>query len=377
MTNPIPVPEGAPQWLAVAWPAMISTLFALVVALLLWAGSSVIKAIIKSIGRRRMTQGEVFEGSTWDLGGSLSQFVILLMGAPLVIVPFGLNIGSFLSGNAAGILTAIIILFAGFAIARWLALSIRSFGERARSHKNTDDTLFRLGASIGRYMVMVLAIILALQAVGFNPGTLIAVVGAVGLAIALALQDTLRAVAAGVLIAVFRPFSIGDWVEIAGKEGEVIDITPFQLTVKQVDNRAVIIPNDKAWSDPITNYSRYSERRLNLFFDVAYEDDPAEAMDIVRQTISALPRCRRPLDIWTGVHELGASSVTLRVRPWCARADVLDFKSDCLMAVKSAFEAAGITIPFPQQVEYTRPFAEIAPKKAIMSADASDEDKKT
>lgn len=369
MIDLIPVPQGAPNWLAVAWPAMMSTLEAVLVGLLIWVLSACIKAIIKAVGRRRMKAEEVFDGSTWDLGGSLAQFLVLLIGSPLVLAPFGINLLPFLSENAGGILTALVILFAGLAIARWLAVSIRGFGERARSHQNTDDTLFRLGASIGRYVIIVLSIILALQAVGFNPGTLIAVVGAAGLAIALALQDTLRAVAAGVLIAVFRPFRIGDWVEIAGKEGEIMDITPFHLTLKPVDNRAVILPNDKAWSDPITNFSRFSERRLNLFFDIAYEDDPMEAMEVIRDAISVLPRCRRSSDIWTGVHEFGASSVTLRVRPWCARADVLDFKSDCLIAVKSAFDAAGITIPFPQQVEYSRPWSDVAPQKTIVPSD--------
>ncbi len=361
----VPVPEGAPDWLVRAWPLFMNTLAAILVGLLLWAVSTVVKRIIKSIGRRRMKEAEAFEGSAWDLGGSLTQFVILLLGSPLVLRPFGIDLAPFFQDNAGGILTALVILFAGFAIARWLAVSIRGFGERARSHQNTDDTLFRLGASIGRYVVMILTIILALQAVGFNPGTLIAVVGAAGLAIALALQDTLRAVAAGVLIAVFRPFRIGDWVEIAGREGEITDITPFHLTLKPVDNRAVVIPNDKAWSDPITNFSRYSERRLNLFFDIAYEDDPERAMEVMREAISRLPRCRRSFDVWTGIHELGASSVTLRVRPWCARADVLDFKSDCILAVKRAFEDAGITIPFPQQVEYSRPWADVAPRKPV------------
>ena len=208
--------------------------------------------------------------------------------------------------------------------------------------------------------------------VGVQPGTLIAVVGAAGLAIALALQDTLRAVAAGVLLAVFRPFKIGDWVLIAGAEGEVADITPFHTTLIPVDNRAVIIPNDKAWSEPITNYARYSDRRLDLYYDVSHEDDLDKAMNVLRDTISALPRCKRKQEVWVGVHAMTASSITIRVRPWVARPELLDFKSDCHVAVKTAFDAAGITIPLPQQVEYSRPYAEIDVRKDAPSRQEND-----
>ncbi|MCI4644089.1 MAG: mechanosensitive ion channel [Hyphomonadaceae bacterium] len=356
--------ETAPAWLQAAWPALAALVDVTLVGGGLWLASWLAKRAIKTIGRLRMGKEEVFEGSAWDLGGSLIQFFVLLLGIPLILSIIGLDIGPFLERNAVGMVGAFLILGAGIALARWLSVSIRSFGERARRNQNTDETLFHFAASLGRYVVIALSAIFALQMVGFQPGTLIAVVGAAGLAIALALQDTLRAVAAGVLLAVFRPFRIGDWVLIANAEGEVADITPFHTTIIPVDNRAVVIPNDKAWSEAITNYSRYSERRLNLFFDVSYEDDLERALVVLRETIAALPRCRRSQDVWVGVHEMTANSVTLRVRPWVGRQEVLDFRSDCIMAVKTAFEAAGITIPLPQQVEYTRPYAEIDVRKA-------------
>lgn len=357
------LPDTAPAWLQLAWPTLTTIADVLIVGLGLWILSWLVKHAIKSLGRIRMGKDETFEGSAWDLGGSLMQFFVLLLGMPLILSIMGFNVGPFLEKNAVGMLGAFLILGAGIALARWLSVSIRSFGERAKRNQNTDETLFHFAASMGRYVVIALAAIFALQMVGFQPGTLIAVVGAAGLAIALALQDTLRAVAAGVLLAVFRPFRIGDWVQIADAEGEVADITPFHTTVIPVDNRAVIIPNDKAWSEAITNYSRYAERRLNLFFDVSYEDDLERAMAVLREAIAALPRCRRKQDVWVGVHEMTASSITLRVRPWVARQEVLDFRSDCIVAAKNAFDAAGITIPLPQQVEYSRPYAEIDVRK--------------
>lgn len=352
---------GAPAWVQQSLPFALRLL---VVAFAVWFVSWLVKSALKAIGRRRMTDEETFEGSSWDLGASLMQFFVLLVGAPLVLSVIGFNIGPFMAQNAGGILTAFVILAVGIALSRGLSRSIQGFGARAKKNQRADDTLFHFLSSMVRYVVLGLAVVFALQQVGFQTGSLIAIVGAAGLAIALALQDTLRAVAAGVLLAVFRPYRLGDWVLIADNEGEVIDITPFHTMVKTIDVRMVVIPNDKAWSDPITNFTHFSERRANLFFDIAYEDDPEHAMGVIREAISVLPRCRRPDDIWIGLHELGSSSVTLRVRPWVARADFIDFRSDCLLAVKQAFEGAGITIPFPQQVEYSRPYAAVAPKPA-------------
>ena len=368
------LPDTAPAWLQLAWPTLTTIADLILAGTAIWLISELVKRLVKAIGRARMDKEEMFEGSAWDLGGSLMQFFVLMLGVPLLLSILGLNVGPFLERNAVGMMGAFLVLAAGIAVARWLSVSIRSFGDRARRNQNTDETLFHFAASLGRYVVIILSAIFALQMVGFQPGTLIAVVGAAGLAIALALQDTLRAVAAGVLLAVFRPFKIGDWVLIADAEGEVADITPFHTTLIPVDHRAVIIPNDKAWSEPITNYARYSDRRLDLYCDVSYEDDLEQAMSVLREAIAALPRCRRKEDVWVGVHAMTASSITLRARPWVARRELVDFRSDCHIAVKRAFDSVGITIPLPQQVEYSRPYSEIDVRKVAQKTPEPEDD---
>lgn len=344
--------EGLPAWLAGGLPGLWAVIKLMVAMAIAWWVSRLVGRAVRAAGRRRMAPDEVFEGSSWDLGASLVRFFLLVVFAPLILALAGLQVTPFLNAHALSVLTAFAMVAAGIVIARWMATSIRSFGKRAKANNRVDDTLFNFIASMTRYTVVTLAAILALQHLGFPAGSLIAVVGAAGLAIALALQDTLKAVAAGVLLAVFRPFRLGDWVAIAGTEGEVVDVTPFHTTLLPVDNRAVIIPNDKAWTDPITNFSREPMRRLDLYFDVSYEDDLDTALNVMREALADLPEIRRKEDIWVGVHALNAYSVTLRARPWIDRAGILDRKSDCIRAVKAAFDRNGVTIPYPRQVEY-------------------------
>ncbi len=344
--------EVLPAWLAGGLPGLWAVLKLMTALTLAWWVSRLVGRSVRAIGRRRMAADETFEGSSWDLGASLVRFFLLVVFAPLVLALAGLQVTPFLNAHALAVITAFATVAGGIVIARWMATSIRSFGKRARQNNRVDDTLFNFIASMTRYSVVTLAAILALQQLGFPAGSLIAVVGAAGLAVALALQDTLKAVAAGVLLAVFRPFKLGDWVAIAGTEGEVVDVTPFHTTLLPVDNRAVIIPNDKAWTDPITNFSREPMRRLDLYFDVSYEDDVDHALNVMRQAIAGLPEIRHRDDIWVGMDSLNAYSVTLRARPWTDRTGVLDRKSECMRAVKAAFEREGITIPYPRQVEY-------------------------
>lgn len=359
--------ELAPRWAAMVaeWTQNIGELLLLGVSV--WLVSSVLKRIVKSVGRLRLKDDERFEGSAWDLGGSLIQFFVLIIGAPLLLGAIGIDATGFLEANAPGIASGLVVLFAGIMIARWVSVSVRSFGHRIHRRQKTDDTLFVFLASMLRYGIIALTLIFALTYVGFAPASLIAIVGAAGLAIALALQDTLRAVAAGFLLAIFRPFRIGDWVTIAGAEGEVAEITPFHTTIKTVDNRAVIIPNDKAWSDPITNFAAFPERRLDFYIDISREDDIERALNVLEGAIAALPKCRRKQEVWTGVHEITPYAVRLRARPWLARADFLDFRSECYIAVKRAFEAEGITIPYPQQVEFS---GRMPPSQRGMAGDA-------
>lgn len=244
------------------------------------------------------------------------------------------------------------ILVAVWFIGSWLGSRVRSFGERVgRRADSGGQTLFHFLAALTRFGAFAIGLIAALQQFGFPIASLVAVIGAAGLAIALALQDTLKAVAAGVIIAIFRPYRIGDVVEIAGQIGTVSDITPFTTTLQTIENKEVVVTNDKAWGDVITNHTARSLRRVDLVFSISYDDDIDKAIKVVEDTIRADPRARDEPPVWVKVHELGSSSVDLRLRVWCATADWWDLRCDTIKNVKQAFDRNGITIPYPHQVE--------------------------
>ncbi|MEO1643370.1 MAG: mechanosensitive ion channel family protein, partial [Pseudomonadota bacterium] len=203
-------------------------------------------------------------------------------------------------------------------------------------------------------LIMGIGFVLALTQLGVQTGSLIALVGAAGLAIALALQDTLKAVASGVMLAIFRPYRIGDWVNVAGMEGEVTDITPFRTTIKPVTNNAVSLPNDKVWTDAISNSTTFARRRLDLYLDISYDDDVDFACDVTRDAVNGLGRVLAKTETWVGVHGFMDSSVRLRCRVWVATPEYIQMRSDCLRAIKKAYNDSDITIPYPHQVEIQR-----------------------
>jgi small conductance mechanosensitive channel len=247
------------------------------------------------------------------------------------------------------------ILVAVWFLGSWLGSRVRRFGERiGRRTSSGGQTLFHFLAALVRFGAFAIGLIAALQQFGFPIASLVAVVGAAGLAIALALQDTLKSVAAGVIIAVFRPYRIGDAVRIAGQDGTVADITPFTTIISTIDNREVTITNDKAWGDVIINNSARSLRRLDLPFSISYEDDIDHAIATIRDVFKADPRVRDEPPVWIKVENLAPSSVDLRARAWCATSDWVDLRGDMLKQVKQAFDREGITIPYPHQVEISK-----------------------
>ena len=247
-------------------------------------------------------------------------------------------------------LQGLAILVGVWFIGSWLGARVRAFGERVDRHASSGKTLFHFLSGFIRLAAFAIGLIAALQAFGFPTTSLVAVVGAAGLAIALALQDTLKAVAAGVIIAVFRPYRIGDNVRIAGQDGTVADITPFTTVLNTVDNREITITNDKAWGDVIVNSSARSLRRIDQLFSISYDDDIDQAINIIRDVLKDDTRVRSDPAPWIKVESLAASSVDIRARAWCASSDWLDLRGDTLKRVKQAFDKAGITIPYPHQV---------------------------
>jgi small conductance mechanosensitive channel len=250
----------------------------------------------------------------------------------------------FLVGIAGNVVSAIAILIIGFMIAGWLGHRVTNLGGR---HRHLDDTLFKFLGNIIRYVVIGFAVLFVLNTFGIQTTSIVAVIGAAGLAIGLALQGTLSNVAAGVMIIFFRPIKIGDFVEVDGQMGTVKDVTLNFTELASVVNVQIIIPNAQVWGKTITNYSSYPTRRAEWEFGVGYGANLAQAERIIRDTIMADPRSHTDPEPFIQVNNLNASSVDFLVRVWCDRTEYFAYQADMKRAVKEALDAGGVDIPFP------------------------------
>jgi small-conductance mechanosensitive channel len=286
-----------------------------------------------------------------DILGAVVRLLFVLVALAIAAnLLFGFSLAA-AQDLAISVAKALGILVAVWFFGSWLGSRIRRFGEKVgRSSSSSSRTLFAFLGSLVRFGSIAIGLIAALQQLNFPIASLVAVIGAAGLAIALALQDTLKAVAAGVIIAVFRPYRIGDIVRIAGQDGTVADITPFTTVLNTVDNREVVVTNDKAWGDVIVNNSARSLRRLDILFSIDYDDNIDQAIKIIQDILKKDTRVRDEPPVWVKVTELAANSVDLRARAWVANGDWWDVRCDLLKSVKEAFDKAGITIPYPHQV---------------------------
>jgi small conductance mechanosensitive channel len=283
-----------------------------------------------------------------DVFGALVRALFFLVALALVAnLLFGYSLEE-ARALAISALKGLGILVGVWFLGSWLGSRVRKFGEKVgRRTSANEQTLFHFLAALVRFGAFAIGLIAALQQFGFPIASLVAVIGAAGLAIALALQDTLKAVAAGVIIAVFRPYRIGDAVRIAGQDGVVADITPFTTVLSTIDNREITVTNDKAWGDVIVNSSTRSLRRLDLAISISYEDDIDRAINVIRGVLEADSRVRDEPPIWVKVQDLSFNSVDLRVRAWCSNSDWVDLRGDMLMQIKQVFDREGITIPHP------------------------------
>jgi small conductance mechanosensitive channel len=314
----------------------------------------IVKRTVRALGRRRYASDEKFVGSSWDLAAPVVQLLVFLLALTAGAEAIGFAFADRLVGYWPKALAGLVIIGAAVLLATWINNSLRSLAQRAHGKNRVDDTLISFAASVIRYAILGVAIIMAMIQFGFAPGSLIAIVGAVGLAIALALQDTLKAVAAGFMIAAFRPFRIGDWVRVGDEEGEVSQITPFNTTIKQVDNKAVLYSNDQVWGSPIVNYTRHVRRRLDLYYGVHYDSDLDHALEVLKGIANDHPSVSMKRETWAGVHELGDWAITLRLRAWVPTQDFVQVRADITKSVKQVFDREGIEIPYPHQVELVR-----------------------
>lgn len=241
---------------------------------------------------------------------------------------------------------ALAILLVGLMVSGWAQRAT----DRALSRfPRFDRTLRSFFASIARYLVIIVTILAVLGQFGVQTASLIAVLGAAGLAIGLALQGTLSNVAAGVMLLIFRPFRVGEYIEAGGQAGTVDSLTLFVTELNTPDNVRIIVPNAQIWGSAIKNFSTNSKRRLDLVIGIAYKDDINKAMASIRSVIEAEARANADPAPLVAVSELSDSSVNLLVRVWCNASDFFPLRFALTKAIKERLDADGITIPFPQR----------------------------
>ena len=246
---------------------------------------------------------------------------------------------------------AIDVVFAVAAIvgALWLGGWIKKWiVGRAEAREIYDETLFSFLGSIVQWALLGFAIVFVLAEFGVQTASIVAVIGAAGLAIGLALQGTLSNLAAGVMLVIVRPIKVDDYVEVgSGGSGTVEEIGLFFTRLKTPDNLEVFVPNSKVFNDRIVNYSTFDTRRVDLVFGVSYKSDLKEAEAVIRKAIEADERIAGLPEPFVKVTNLGDSSVDFTTRVWVERPDYFNVKADLTRAVKDEMDAAGIDIPFP------------------------------
>jgi small conductance mechanosensitive channel len=234
-------------------------------------------------------------------------------------------------------------------IGRIIAGRIRAGMQRLLTRADIDATLVPFVSSLVYYAVLAFVVIAVMGLFGIPTASFIAVLGAAGLAVGLALQGTLGNFASGVMLLVFRPFKVGDFVDAGGTAGSVVSIGVFSTTMNTGDNVQITIPNGIIHGQTIRNFSANPTRRNDMVFGVGYDDDLQVAIDTIKRTITADERTLKDPEILVAVTELGDSSVNIVARPWCKKEDYWGLRFDMMRKVKEELESAGCSIPFPQR----------------------------
>ncbi len=262
-----------------------------------------------------------------------------------------LNAGTWVADNqelliqyGVNILSALVILFIGNIITKSIANGVAKVLRR----KDMDEAVVEFLHSLVRYLLFVIVLIAALGRVGVQTASVVAVIGAAGLAVGLALQGSLSNFAAGVLIVAFRPFKSGDFVEIGGVSGSVESIQVFSTILNTPDNKMVVVPNAGVIGGPITNYSRHKTRRIDLVIGVSYDADLKHTKAVLNRVIEADDRILKDPAPTVGVLALADSSVNFAVRPWVNTSDYWAVYFDLLQAIKEELDKENIGIPYPQ-----------------------------
>lgn len=246
----------------------------------------------------------------------------------------------------------IAVALAIFIIGRWIAKWLTGVVRKLMAKSNMDDMLIQFLGNIVYTILLLVVVMAALDHIGIQTTSLLAVFGAAGLAIGLALKDSLGNFSSGVMLILFRPFKVGDFIEAGGESGVVEAVSMFATILRTGDNREVIIPNSQIYGGTIVNYSTNETRRIDLVFGIGYDDDIAKAKQTLESIMQQDERILAYPAPAVAVGELADSSINFNVRPWVKSADYWPVRADMLEKVKLAFDANGISIPYPQQDVY-------------------------
>lgn len=257
------------------------------------------------------------------------------------------------------IVSALVILIVGMMVAKWIGRVLH----RVMTARDIDPTVSEFLSAIVRYTIIAFTLIAVLGKIGVQTASVIAVMGAAGLAVGLALQNSLGNFAAGVLLVVFRPLRAGEYVQIGAVEGTVQCVQIFSTTLKTADDRVIVIPNGKIIADNIINVTREPNRRTDIIVGVAYDSDIDLVKKVLGDIVAADSRILHDKGVTIHLHEMAPSSLNYLVRFWATNNDTWPIYWDLMENIKRALDKHGISIPFPQMDVYLHQQAKIVAKK--------------
>lgn len=246
--------------------------------------------------------------------------------------------------------TRIVAAIAIFVIGRWITNRLVNALGRLMQRRDVEATVARFLQNLANAVLLVVNLLAALNALGIPTASMLAVMGAAGLAIGLALKDSLSNIASGVLMVAFRPFRVGDFVECANTKGTVEKISVFYTELRSLDNKLMIVPNSLVTSGVITNYTANNDRRLELNIGVSYGSDLKTVRALLLKTLIEHPLVRKTPAPQVGAVSFDDSAINFVLRPWVLGDDYWEATFEINEAIKEALDANGIEIPFPQRV---------------------------
>ena len=247
---------------------------------------------------------------------------------------------------ATNILLAVVILLFGL----WFAKNVNNFIVNVgKKYAHLDDTLFRFLGSVARYAILAFVFIAVLNRFGVQTASIVALLGAAGLAVGLALQGAMSNLAAGVMLLIFRPYKVHDFIDAAGRFGKVTEVDMFTTILETFDHQQIIIPNSQIWGEQIINHSHYTVRGVDMHFGVAYDENIDKARAVIDAVLSAHPHVLTDPAPFVEVETLNDSSVDFLVRPFCNGEHYFDILYSVPEQIKKALDSAGIEIPYPHR----------------------------